>query len=394
LRRPLISGYVTAVAHAIYLDHHATTPLDPQVLETMLPYYREHFGNAASKQHAYGWVAAEAVEQAREQIAALLGARPKEIIFTSGATEANNLALFGVAAAYRAQGNHIITVCTEHKAILDPAAYLAKNGFDLTYLPVNHWGHIDLERLAAAIRRETILISVMAANNEIGTLAPLATIGSLAKERGVLFHTDAAEALGKSPLDVTAMNVDLVSASAHKLYGPKGVGILYVRSRDPHVRLQPQILGGWHERGLRSGTLPVPLCVGFAKACEIAQELMPTESKKTEDLRDRLYQGLTAHLEGLVRHGDPAHGLPNNLNVSFAGVKAEALMVKLDGVAVSSGSACTTADPKPSHVLRALGISDGVAHSALRFGLGRFSTAEEIDRAIELIVAAVRELRA
>ncbi len=378
----------------IYLDNHATTPVDPKVLEAMLPYFQERFGNAASKQHSYGWVAEEAVETAREQIAKLIGCKAKEIVFTSGATEANNLALFGVAQSYRPQGKHIITVVTEHKAILDPVAYLAKNGFDVTYLSVDKQGHIDLDRLEKAITDQTILISVMAANNEIGTLHPLAEIGQFAKTKDVFFHTDAAQALGKIPLNVEAMGIDLVSLSAHKLYGPKGIGALYVRSRDPHVQLLPQILGGGHERGLRSGTLAVPLCVGFGAACALAHQVMPEEAPRMKGLRDRLQDGICNQLDAVLLNGDAARRLPNNLNLSFAGTQAEALMMKLDTVACSSGSACTTADPKPSHVLRALGLGEDLAHAALRFGVGRFNTEAEIDVAIEKIVAAVNELRA
>ncbi len=374
----------------IYLDNHATTPLDPQVLEAMLPYYREHFGNAASKQHAYGWVAEEAVDQARQHVAQLMGAKAKEIIFTSGATESNNLALLGAAQFYQQRGRHIISVTTEHKAVLDPLAYLAKHGFQITYLTVDRLGHIDLNKLKNAITDQTILISVMAANNEIGTLHPLAEIGKIAKAHEVLFHSDAAQALGKIPVDVEAMHIDLLSVSAHKFYGPKGIGCLYVRARNPHVQLQAQMLGGGHERGLRSGTLAVPLIVGLGEASRLCQNNLSAEIDKLKTLRDRLESGLTAALPGIVINGDPHKRLPHNLNVSFPGQDVQALMMKLDRLAVSSGSACTTASPQPSHVLRALGIPDALAHAALRFGVGRFNTAEEIDRAIEQVVNAVK----
>ncbi len=378
----------------VYLDNHATTPVDPQVLEAMLPYYRERFGNAASRQHALGWMAEEAVDQARQQIATLLGAKPRELIFTSGATESNNLALFGVARRYRPKGNHLISVVTEHKALLDPLAALEKEGFQVTLLPVDRHGGLDLGRLAKAMTKETILISVMAANNEIGTIHPIQEIGTLAKEKGVLFHTDAAQAVGKIQLDVEEMGIDLLSGSAHKLYGPKGVGVLFIRGRDPHVQMAPLFYGGGHERGLRSGTLAVPLIVGLGKACQIAQEKMASEESHLQKLRDKLQAGIVSQLDGVVINGASKQRLPHNLSASFAGLEAQAIMMEMREGAVSSGSACTTASPQPSHVLRALGIGEELAHATLRFGLGRFTTEAEIDFAIEQVVHAVKTLRA
>ena len=378
----------------VYLDNHATTPVDPQVLEAMLPYYRERFGNAASRQHALGWMAEEAVDQARQQIATLLGAKPRELIFTSGATESNNLALFGVARRYRPKGNHLISVVTEHKALLDPLAALEKEGFQVTLLPVDRHGGLDLGRLAKAMTKETILISVMAANNEIGTIHPIQEIGTLAKEKGVLFHTDAAQAVGKIQLDVEEMGIDLLSGSAHKLYGPKGVGVLFIRGRDPHVQMAPLFYGGGHERGLRSGTLAVPLIVGLGKACQIAQEKMASEESHLQKLRDKLQAGIVSQLDGVVINGASKQRLPHNLSASFAGLEAQAIMMEMREGAVSSGSACTTASPQPSHVLRALGIGEELAHATLRFGLGRFTTEAEIYFAIEQVVHAVKTLRA
>lgn len=379
---------------SVYLDYHATTPIDPRVLDAMMPYLKDKFGNAASKQHAFGWVADEAVEIARGQVAVLMGAKAREIIFTSGATEANNLALFGVAQSYAAKGKHVITVATEHKSVLDPCGLLKKNGYEVTTLKVDRRGHIDLKALEEAIVKETILLTVMAANNEIGTLHPMAAIGKLAKKHQVLFHTDAAQAVGKIPMDVEAMNIDLLSLTAHKIYGPKGVGALYIRSREPHVQVTAQMLGGGHERGLRSGTLPVPLIVGFGKACALAAEEMAGEAKRLAELRDRLQAGIVGQLPGVTQNGDTDERLPHNLNLSFAGVKAEAVMIKMDTIAVSTGSACTTGSPKPSHVLRAIHLSEDLSHASIRFGLGRFTTAEEIDYAIEQTVDAVTQLRA
>lgn len=377
----------------IYLDNHATTPVDPRVLEAMLPYFTEKFGNAASKQHAFGWEAEEAVEHGRAQIAALIGAKPKEIVITSGATEANNLAIFGVAQSYQAKKNHLITVATEHKSVLDPMGVLEKAGFEVTYLTVDRRGQVDLNKLNAAISDRTILLSVMAANNEIGTLPPLAEIGRITKERGVLLHTDAAQAGGKIPLDVNAMGIDLLSLSAHKIYGPKGVGALYVRGRKPHVRVSPQIVGGGHQRGLRSGTLPVPLIIGMGKACAICQQVMAEETEATRALRDRLYQGIREQLDAVLLNGATDNRLPNNLNLSFKGVEAQAIIMKMDTIAVSTGSACTTGSPQPSHVLRAIGLKDDLAAAAIRFGVGRFNTEAEIDTTIQAVVSAVRSLR-
>jgi len=379
---------------AIYMDNNATTPVDPAVLEAMLPYFTEKFGNAASRNHAYGWEAEEGVEHARAQIAQAINADPKEIVFTSGATESNNLALKGVAQMYREKGNHIITVATEHKCVLDSAHYLETQGARVTYLDVKPDGLIDLAALEAAITPETILISVMAANNEIGVLQPIAEIGRIARAHGVLFHTDAAQALGKVPLDVQAMHVDLMSMSAHKVYGPKGVGALYVRRKNPRVRLEAQLHGGGHERGMRSGTLYVPLIVGFGAAVELAVAGMTEEAERTRNLRDRLLANLTGGLAEVQVNGSLEHRLPGNLNLSFAFVEGEALLMGLnDTVALSSGSACTSASLEPSYVLKALGVGDELAHSSLRFGIGRFNTEADVDRVSERIIAVVNRLR-
>ncbi len=377
----------------IYMDHHATTPVDPEVVAAMLPYFTEEFGNAASRTHAYGWKALEAVEAARETIARLIGAGPVEIVFTSGATESDNLAIFGAAQSLSEQGRHIVTGSTEHPAVLDCCRRLEKLGFEVTYLPVDRAGMVSPDTLRAALRPDTILISLMAANNEVGTLHPVAEIGKIAKERGVVYHCDAAQAAGRIPLDVQAMGIDLLSFTAHKMYGPKGVGALYVRKRNPRVRLMPQIFGGGHERGMRSGTLNVPGIVGFAKACEIAARVMPSESAFLAGLRDRLHHRIEAELEEVALNGHPVQRLPNNLNLSFAYVEGESLMMALDGVAVSSGSACTSASQEPSHVLRAMGVSDELIHTSLRFGLGRFNTREEVERVSEKVIASVRKLR-
>jgi cysteine desulfurase len=377
----------------IYLDNHATTRTDPRVVEAMLPFFTETYGNPASKNHRFGWEADEAVKAARAQVAELIGASPREIVFTSGATESNNLALKGAAHAYRADGDHLITTAAEHKAVLDPCKRLEHEGFQVTVLPVDRYGLVDPEQIAAAITDRTILVSVMAANNEIGTLQPIQEIGRLCKKRGVLFHTDAAQAVGKIPLDVEEMGIDLLSISAHKLYGPKGIGALYVRRGSPRVRLEPQIDGGGHEHGLRSGTLPTPLIVGFGRACDIARHEMADEAARLLRLRERLYQGLTRALSDLGLNGHPTQRLPGNLNLSFAGVKGEALLVELKDVAVSTGSACTTANLAPSHVLKAIGLPDDLADASLRFGLGRFTTAEEIDWVIDRVAAAVTRLR-
>jgi cysteine desulfurase len=378
----------------IYMDNNATTRTEPRVVEAMLPYFAEIYGNAASRSHVFGWKAEEAVEQARAQVASLLGASPKEIVFTSGATESNNLALKGVAGAYRRHGNHLVTTVIEHHAVLDPSKRLERDGMRITCLPVDPHGRVSTGQVADALTDQTILVSIMAANNEIGTLQPLADIGKLCKQRGILFHTDAAQAVGKVPLDVQALGVDLLSISAHKLYGPKGVGALYVRRRDPHVRLEPLLDGGGHERGLRSGTLPVPLIVGFGKACALCQEEMVPEAERLTSLRERLRRELMDHLDEAFLNGHPTERLPGNLNLSFAHVDGEALMMAMRNVAVSSGSACTSASIEPSYVLRALGRSDDLARGSLRFGLGRFNTEAEVDFVIGDVVHNVNRLRA
>jgi len=379
--------------YPIYLDNNATTPLDPRVLEAMLPYLREHFGNAASRNHAYGWEAERAVERAREQVAALIHASPKEIIWTSGATESDNIAVQGAARMYRDKGRHIVTQATEHKAVLDPCHYLQEQGFEVTILPVGRTGRVAPEAVRAALRDDTILVSIMYANNEIGTIQPIREIGAICKERGVLFHTDATQAFGKEPIDVEAMGIDLLSASGHKIHGPKGVGFLYVRRRRPRVRCAPLFYGGGHERGMRSGTLNVPGIVGMGAAAAIAAEEMEQEQRRLRGLRDRLWEGLSSRLDAIYRNGDPEHCLANTLNVSFAYVEGEALMMGCGGIAVSSGSACTSASLESSHVLKALGVDDALAHGSIRFSLGRFNTADEIDRAIEQVCGAVVRLR-
>ncbi len=377
----------------IYLDNNATTRTDPRVLEAMLPYFCEHYGNAASRTHSFGWKAEEAVDQAREEVATLIGADAKEIVFTSGATESDNLALKGVAHMYRSQGNHIITCRTEHHAVLDSCRRLEREGFQVTYLPVDSFGRVATAEVAQAITDKTILVSIMAANNEIGTLQPIAEIGRLCKERRVLFHTDATQAAGKIPIDVESCGIDLLSLSAHKMYGPKGVGALYVRRRNPHVRLEPLFDGGGHERGMRSGTLPVPNIVGLGAACRLSVNEMPAESRRLLELRARLRAGLQSEIEGCTLNGHPELRLSGNLNLSFADVKGEALMMALKNIAVSSGSACTSASVEPSYVLRALGIPDELAHASLRFGIGRFNTVEEIDFTIAEVTQQVRRLR-
>jgi cysteine desulfurase len=382
------------VALPIYLDNNSTTRVDPRVLEAMLPWFGEHYGNAASRTHSFGWKAAEAVEAARAQVAGLIGASPREVVFTSGATESDNLALKGVAAMYRRRGNHLVTVQTEHKAVLDPCKHLQRDGFEVTFLPVDRYGRVNTEQVAAALTERTILVSVMAANNEVGTLQPVREIGKVCKERGVLLHTDAAQAAGKVPLDAEAMGVDLLSLSAHKMYGPKGVGALYVRRRDPHVRLEPLFDGGGHERGMRSGTLPVPLIVGFGLACELSAADMSDEAERLTRLRERLREGLMGRLEGVSLNGHPTERLPGNLNLSFDHVAGAALMTALRDVAASSGSACTSASVEPSYVLRALGVSDELAHGSIRFGLGRFTTAEEVDYVVGAVADHVGRLRA
>jgi cysteine desulfurase len=377
----------------IFMDYHSTTPVDPRVLEEMIPYFTENFGNAASRNHSFGWRAEEAVERSRERIASLINADPKEIIFTSGATESNNLALKGVAEMYAEKGDHIITCVTEHKAVLDTAKRLEKMGKRVTYLPVDKYGQIDLDDLRKSITDKTILISIMFANNEVGTLQRVQEIGKIAKEKGVLFHSDAVQAIGKIPVDVQAMNVDLMSMTAHKIYGPKGIGALYVRKKGPRVRLVAQMDGGGHERGMRSGTLNVPGMVGFGKAVEIAKDVMPEESRRLAGLRDKLHHGITEALDEVYLNGHPTERLPNNLNMSFAYVEGESLLMGMDDIAVSSGSACTSATLEPSYVLKALGVGEDLAHTSIRFGLGRFNTEEEVDYVLNKVVDNVRRLR-
>jgi cysteine desulfurase len=377
----------------IYLDHHATTPVEPRVLAAMLPYFTEHFGNPTSITHQYGWEADAAVSQSRETIAAAIGASPEEIVFTSGATEANNLALKGVAEAYFSKGQHVITLQTEHNAVLDPCHYLESLGFSVTYLPVQHDGIVDLELLTNAIRTDTILVSMMAANNEIGVLQPLAEIGKICREREVLFHTDAAQAIGKIPLDVNSLNIDLMSLTAHKVYGPKGIGALYVRRRQPRVKLSPQLHGGGHERGMRSGTLYPPQIVGFAKAVEIALADLEVNTDKLVMLRDRLYSQI-GRVDGIYLNGHPTQRLAGNLNISVAGVDGNALLLGLQPtVALSSGAACSSTKIAPSHVLMALGRSEALAYAALRFGIGHTNTTAEIDRVATATIETIQSLR-
>ena len=377
----------------VYLDNHATTAVDPRVLEVMLPFFTEKFGNAASRSHEFGWKAEDAVENARGEIARLIHASPREIIFTSGATESNNLAIKGVAEAYRAKGNHIITQATEHKAVLDTCKRLETSGCKVTYLPVHPDGLIDLDELRGAITPNTILISIMCANNEIGVIQPIEAIAKIAKEKKVLFHVDAAQAVGRIPIDVQKEGIDLLSISAHKIYGPKGVGALYVRRKNPRVDLSAMIDGGGHERGLRSGTLNVPGIVGLGRACELCQKEMVEESERLRRLRDKLKDAITSHLEGTSINGSMDRRLPGNLNLSFAGVEGDALLMGINDVAVSSGSACTSATLEPSYVLRALGVPEELAHSSIRFGLGRFNTDEEIEYAAARVVETVKRLR-
>jgi cysteine desulfurase len=382
-----------AVKLPIYMDNQATTAVDPRVLEAMLPYFSEKFGNAASRNHEFGWKAEEAVENARAQIARLIRANPREIVFTSGATESDNLAIKGVAEAYREKGNHILTQATEHKAVLDACKRLEKSGYDVTYLSVAPDGLIDLDDLRRALTPKTILISIMQANNEIGVIQPVAEIGKIAKEKKILFHVDAVQAVGKIPVDVQKDGIDLLSISAHKVYGPKGVGALYVRRKEPRVELSAIIDGGGHERGMRSGTLNVPGIVGLGKACEICQKEMPEESERLRRLRDKLKDTIVGRLDGTAVNGSMAHRLPNNLNLSFSGVEGDALLMGINDVAVSSGSACTSAMIEPSYVLRALGVSDDLSHSSIRFGLGRFNTEEEVNYVADRVVETVKRLR-
>jgi cysteine desulfurase len=382
-----------AVKLPIYMDNHATTPVDPRVLETMVPFFTENFGNAASRNHEFGWKAEEGVEKAREQVAHLVGATPKEIIWTSGATESNNLAIKGVAEMYREKGNHIITEVTEHKAVLDTCKRLEKYGFEVTYLPVQKDGRVDLDDLRRAITSKTILITIMYANNEIGVVQPIAEIGAIAKEKGVFFHVDGVQAAGKIPVDVNRDNIDLLSMSGHKIYGPKGVGALYVRRRNPRVQLAAIIDGGGHERGMRSGTLNVTGIVGFGKACELCQQEMPTESVRLRGLRDRLKDSVFSQLDEVFVNGSMTCRLPNNLNISFAYVEGESMLMGINDIAVSSGSACTSATLEPSYVLKALGVGEDLAHTSIRFGLGRFNTEEEVDYVSARVVETVRRLR-
>ncbi|HAR43893.1 MAG TPA: IscS subfamily cysteine desulfurase [Bdellovibrionales bacterium] len=377
----------------IYLDYQATTPVDPEVFKTMAPYFTEIFGNAASRNHEFGWTAESAVEKARAQIAHLLGATDKEIIFTSGATESDNLALLGVAELYREKGNHIITTPIEHKAILDTCHHLESKGFTITYLPVNEYGQVTPAMVRDAITPKTILVSIMAANNEVGSINPLAEIGKVCKEKGVLFHTDAAQAVGKIPLNMEEMGIDLLSLSAHKMYGPKGIGAIYVRRRNPRVRLAAIMHGGGHERGMRSGTLNVPGIVGFGKAAEICERTMAAETAHTLRLRERLWAGIRKELDDVYLNGHATERIPGNLNISFAYVEGESLMMGMKELAVSSGSACTSASLEPSYVLKAIGVGEDLAHTSIRFGLGRFTTEEEIDFAIAKVVKTVKKLR-
>lgn len=378
----------------IYMDYHSTTPVAHEVFEAMRPYFCERFGNAASRSHPFGWAAEEAVEQARAQVAHLLGCKAGEIVWTSGATESDNLAIKGVAAAYREKGRHIITTRIEHHAVLDTCKRLEREGYQVTYLPVDRSGRVDPGDVERAITKGTILISIMAANNEIGTLQPIAEIGRIAKRHGVLFHTDAAQYVGKLPLSVDDWQVDLLSASAHKCYGPKGVGVLYVRMSKPRVKLVPQMDGGGHEKGRRSGTLNVPGCVGFGAACALAERELSTEPARLTALRERLRAGLWDRLDHLYLNGHPTERLPDNLNVSFEFVEGESLLMAVKGVAVSSGSACTSATLEPSYVLLALGVSDELARASIRFGLGRLNTEEEVDFVAAQVVENVARLRA
>ncbi len=377
----------------IYMDNHATTPMDPRVLEAMLPYFGKVFGNAASRNHQFGWEAEQAVDKAREQIAKLIGCTPKEIIFTSGATESNNLAIKGIAEMYREKGNHIITQVTEHKAVLDTCKKLERQGYDVTYLPVQEDGLISLEALKAAITDKTILVTIMFANNEIGVIQPIAEIGKLCHEKSIIFHTDAVQAVGKIPVDVVKMNIDVLSLTAHKIYGPKGVGALYVRRRNPRVQITEQINGGGHERGMRSGTLNVPGIVGLGAACEIAGKEMESETAHLKEMRDYLKQKFENALDYVHVNGNMEHHLPGNLNMSFVHVEGESLLMGINDIAVSSGSACTSATLEPSYVLKALGLGDDVAHSSIRFGLGRFNNKAEVDYVSDKVINVVKHLR-
>jgi cysteine desulfurase len=378
----------------VYMDNHATTRVDSRVLDAMLPYFTEKFGNAASRNHSFGWEAEEAVDRARNQIAALIGAKSKEIIFTSGATESDNLAIKGVVEFYKEKGNHIITCVTEHKAVLDSCRALERAGkAAVTYLPVDKFGMVDPDAVRNAITDKTVLITIMWANNEIGTIHPIAEIGKIAKEKGIIFHSDAVQAIGKVPVDFEKAGVDLASITAHKIYGPKGIGAIYVRSKGPRVRLTPMIDGGGHERGMRSGTLNVPGIVGLGAACELAGMEMPEESQRLIQLRSQLQAGLFERLDEIYVNGHPTERLPGNLNISFAYVEGESLLMGINDIAVSSGSACTSATLEPSYVIRALGIDDELAHSSIRFGLGRFNTLEEVDYVTDRVSKEVKRLR-
>jgi cysteine desulfurase len=395
------------VSHAIYMDNNATTPVDPRVMDAMTPYFGEVFGNAASRSHGFGWEAEKAVETGREQVARLIGAKSKDIIFTSGATESDNLAVRGVVEFYRDKGNHVITQVTEHKAILDTCRALERKGLaTVTYLPVDRYGRVDPDDVRKAITDKTVLVTIMFANNEIGTVQPLGEIGKITREKGVLFHTDAVQGVGTLAIDVDAMHIDLLSLTAHKIYGPKGIGALYVRSKGPRVRLTPIIDGGGHERGMRSGTLNVPGIVGLGKAAELVRDGMADEAQRELRLRERLREGLFSQLDEIYLNGHPTHRLPGNLNVSFAFVEGESLLMGLNGsvhpiaasasmlpIAVSSGSACTSATLEPSYVLKALGVGDDLAHTSIRFGVGRFNTDEEVDYVVDRVVSEVRRLR-
>jgi cysteine desulfurase len=377
----------------IYLDNHATTPVDPRVLDAMLPYFKDQFGNAASRNHSFGWEAEEAVEKARKQVASLIGATAKEIVFTSGATESNNLALKGVAQMYAEKGNHIITAASEHKAILDTCKHLEKEGCRVTYLPLQADGLIDLEMLKESFTDKTILVSIMYANNEIGVIQPIREIGKMCKERGVLFHTDMVQAVGKVPVNVIEDNIDIGSISAHKIYGPKGVGALYVRRKSPRVQLTAQMDGGGHERGMRSGTLNVPGIVGLGAACAISQAEMADETKRLQGMRDYLKDRLMSELDEIYVNGSMEHRLPHNLNISFAYVEGESMLMGINDIAVSSGSACTSATLEPSYVLKALGMGDDLAHSSIRFGIGRFNTQDEVEYTAGRVIEVVKKLR-
>jgi cysteine desulfurase len=376
----------------IYMDYQATTPMDPRVFEEMAPYFVEKFGNPHSRGHKYGWEAEAACEKAREQVADLIGANPKEIIFTSGATESNNMALKGIAKFYGEKKNHIITCVTEHKCVIDTCRNLEREGMEVTYLPVDNEGIIDLEKLKEAITDKTAVVSIMAVNNEIGVVQPLKEIGAICRERGVFFHTDAAQGFGKMPIDVEEMNIDLMSVSGHKIYGPKGVGAIFVRRR-PRVRLFPLIHGGGQERGFRSGTLPTPLVVGLGKAAEIAREEMGAENERISMLYDKLYKSLVANIKDVYLNGHPEKRIKTNLNLSFAYIEGESMIMSIKELAVSSGSACTSASLEPSYVLRAIGVGEDLAHTSIRFGIGRFTTEEEVDFAIEKVTGAIDKLR-